>query len=550
MNEPRVKTWLSQFVSMNGQALNVLAKVRYEAVGRRGMYKGRGAGRHNQNQDNAEMHDLFVTPARVYYLLVGPRLAEAHDTSTVEPLTGSARFAPKPLTISNLLHSQHLSDDQHKDVVNDHLVKTRPTQFDFMNGHTLNVLPKCRYKAKGAGCRGMHEGGGAGQCGMYEAEGVGRQGMHEAGGAGRESKHEGGGAGRHDQDQDTSDTIGAGHLDGEDRGREVQGHDNVVGMNKAEGAGRHGTYEAEGAGCQGMHKATGQATEHDHNENRDRKITKNTFLNDSCRRQGMYEASGQATELNLNEYEDRKMTKNTCLDDSCRKNQESDRRYGKPKQGGARRQGTYEARGAGVRARMRQGARGIRKSRARTRMGALGGRTPGRPPTSTRPGPSRPTSTRPGPSRASRTKRMGVRGGRTPGHPPTSTRPGPSRPTSTRPGPSRASRTTRMGARGGRTPGSLPTSTRLGPSRPMSTRPGLRPGSRSQGGCGGDDREDGNMMDVYYRRLVQMILPNSPRDSKVLMSWRLTNLCCFRVPVLYLRTIPDRLERQWPRQDG
>ena len=347
VNEPRVKTWISQFVSMNGQPLNVLAKGRYEGVGRRGMYKGRGAGRHDQDQDNAEMHDLFVTPARVYYLLVGPRLAEAHDTSTVEPFTGSARFAPKPLTISNLLHSQHLSDDQHKDVVNDHLVKTRPTQFNFMNGHTLNVLPKCRYKAKGAGCRGMHEGGGAGQCGMYEAEGVGRQGMHEAGGAGRESKHEGGGAGRHDQDQDTSDTIEAGNLDGEGRGREVQSHDNVVGMNKAEGAGRHGTYEAEGAGRQGMHKATGQATEHDHNENRDRKITKNTFLNDSCRRQGMYEASGQATELDLNKYEDRKMTKNTCLDDNCRKNRESDRRYGKPQPGGARRQGTYEARGVG-----------------------------------------------------------------------------------------------------------------------------------------------------------------------------------------------------------
>ena len=108
----------------------------------RGMYEGGGAGRHDQDQDNAEMHELFVIPARVYYLLAGPRLAEAHDTSTVEPLTGSARSAPKPLTISNLLHSQHLSDDQHKDVINEHLVQTRPAQFDFMNGHPLNVLPK------------------------------------------------------------------------------------------------------------------------------------------------------------------------------------------------------------------------------------------------------------------------------------------------------------------------------------------------------------------------------------------------------------------------
>ena len=63
--------------------------------------------------------------------------------------------------------------------------------------------------------------------------------------------------------------------------------------------------------------------------------------------QGMYEASGQATKLDLNEYRDRKITKNTFLDDSFRKNRESSRRYGKTQLGGAGRQGTYEARGAG-----------------------------------------------------------------------------------------------------------------------------------------------------------------------------------------------------------
>ena len=66
---------------------------------------------------------MFVTLVRVYYLLACPRLAEALNSSTVAPLTGLARSTPKPLTISNLLHSQHLSDDQHKDVVNKPLVK-------------------------------------------------------------------------------------------------------------------------------------------------------------------------------------------------------------------------------------------------------------------------------------------------------------------------------------------------------------------------------------------------------------------------------------------
>ena len=49
----------------------------------------------------------LVTQARVDYLLAGPRLAEALDSSTVVPPTGSARSAPKTLAVSNLLHSQH-----------------------------------------------------------------------------------------------------------------------------------------------------------------------------------------------------------------------------------------------------------------------------------------------------------------------------------------------------------------------------------------------------------------------------------------------------------
>ena len=47
----------------------------------------------------AEMHEL-VTLARVYYLLAGPRLAEAHDSCTTVPLTGSDRSIPKSLTDS------------------------------------------------------------------------------------------------------------------------------------------------------------------------------------------------------------------------------------------------------------------------------------------------------------------------------------------------------------------------------------------------------------------------------------------------------------------
>ena len=50
-----------------------------------------------------------------YYLLAGPRLVEAHDYSTSVPHTGAERSTPRPLTVSNLLYSQHQGDNQHKD---------------------------------------------------------------------------------------------------------------------------------------------------------------------------------------------------------------------------------------------------------------------------------------------------------------------------------------------------------------------------------------------------------------------------------------------------
>ena len=57
-----------------------------------------------------------VTQARVYYLLAGPRLAEALDSSTVVPLTGSACSTPKPLTISKPLHSQLKYAEKHEQI--------------------------------------------------------------------------------------------------------------------------------------------------------------------------------------------------------------------------------------------------------------------------------------------------------------------------------------------------------------------------------------------------------------------------------------------------
>ena len=51
--------------------------------------------------------------------------------------------------------------------------------------------------------------------------------------------------------------IVEGDLEGEGRGREVQGQDNTVGKNEAEGAGRHGTNEAEGVGRQDWYEDKG-----------------------------------------------------------------------------------------------------------------------------------------------------------------------------------------------------------------------------------------------------------------------------------------------------
>ena len=96
------------------------------------------------------------TSLGVYYLPAGPRLAEAHDYGTVEPLTVAACSAPKALASPNIMHTQHLRDNQHRDVENEAHVKTRPAQLVFTEGHPPNHLPKGRYK--GAGRRGMYKG--------------------------------------------------------------------------------------------------------------------------------------------------------------------------------------------------------------------------------------------------------------------------------------------------------------------------------------------------------------------------------------------------------
>ena len=67
----------------------------------------------------------FGTPDSDYYLLAGPRLAEAHDYCTTVPCTGADCSTPKPLTGSNLLYSQHQGDDQRKDDRSEPLDKTR-----------------------------------------------------------------------------------------------------------------------------------------------------------------------------------------------------------------------------------------------------------------------------------------------------------------------------------------------------------------------------------------------------------------------------------------
>ena len=68
-------------------------------------------------------------------------------------------------------------------------------------------------------------------------------------------------------------------IDGEGRGREVQGHEIVIGMNKAKGTGRQGMYKAEGAGHQGMYKAEGAGRQ-------------GMYKAEGAGCQGMYEAEG------------------------------------------------------------------------------------------------------------------------------------------------------------------------------------------------------------------------------------------------------------------
>ena len=99
------------------------------------------------------MLGIIKTVYRLHvYLLADPRLAEAHNYSTVVPLTGSVRSAPKPIPNSNHLHSQHLNNNQHKDVVNKPLLKNRITSFIVKHGHLLKEKPKGKYKGEGKGC--------------------------------------------------------------------------------------------------------------------------------------------------------------------------------------------------------------------------------------------------------------------------------------------------------------------------------------------------------------------------------------------------------------
>ena len=114
---------------------------------------GEGRGRDVRGQDDAERHEPFVTPARLYYLPANPRLAETHDSSTLVPLTGLARSAPKPLTSSNPLHTPRLSNDQPKDVMNELLVENRLDQYVIRNGHCTTSSPRTgtRPRAQGDG---------------------------------------------------------------------------------------------------------------------------------------------------------------------------------------------------------------------------------------------------------------------------------------------------------------------------------------------------------------------------------------------------------------
>ena len=76
----------------------------------------RGSTKNRKGNMAATMKEMFVTMARVYYLLAGPWLAEALDSSTVVPLTGSAHSTPKPLTISKPLHSQLKYAGKHEQI--------------------------------------------------------------------------------------------------------------------------------------------------------------------------------------------------------------------------------------------------------------------------------------------------------------------------------------------------------------------------------------------------------------------------------------------------
>ena len=113
--------------------------------GRGDMYKDEGAGRQGESEaEGAGRGGAYEGEGRQdrhYYLLAYPRLAEAHDFSTVVPHTGSARSSPKPLTVDNLPYSKHLRGD-------------------------------------------TYEGQGAGHCRGIKAEDAGRNVMYKDGGAG------------------------------------------------------------------------------------------------------------------------------------------------------------------------------------------------------------------------------------------------------------------------------------------------------------------------------------------------------------------------------
>ena len=75
---------------------------------------------------------------------------------------------------------------------------------------------------------------------------------------------------------------------------------------------------------------------------------------------------------------------------------------------------------------------------------------------------------------------------------------------------------------------------------PTSTRPGPRRRSRGQGGGGGCDRAAGTNIDVLLSPAsTDVIVLNSPRDSRVLMSQRLKNFVVSECWSLHQLTVPD-----------